>query len=295
MLSWIAKLLKISPKDFKASLKTFKRFSKDFIKPHLFFIVIALVFMMMFSVSTTGRVAMLKPMVNGVFGLKDMSAVYRVSITIAVLSIAMALTQYIYTSLLSVASIKIVNQARVNLYDKFLNQDMKFYHNHPPGSLISVMINDINSLNTLASDVPINLGKDFFLFIALFSYIVFLEPLYAMILLFTIFFVILPLRTINKKVGKYISSGNQYNSELMISLEQSLNNIKEIKSYHTEEYERKKVNLILRNFKKNGIFSAFCFCYSSFCNGNSNWFFNSWYCILRRVCSYCTREGSRVI
>lgn len=250
MYALFAKLLKMPEADLRAGMKTFKRFSKEFIKPHWYFIVIAMVFMAIFSASTAGRLAMLKPMVNGVFGLKDMATVYKVSLFLAGITVTMAISQYIYTTLLATASIKIIHKARINLFDGFLAQDMKFFNKNSPGSLISVMVNDINSMNTLASDIPINIGKDFFTFLALFSYMMYQEPYYALILLAVIFLVIIPMRTVNQKVKKYIGNSNLHNANLMVSFEQTLNNVKEIKSYNTQAFEKKKVHGTLRHLRK---------------------------------------------
>jgi subfamily B ATP-binding cassette protein MsbA len=251
MFSWFfIKILRLTKEDVASFGFYFKRFIKDFLKENLPLFLLGIFFMIIFSASTAGRLYMLKPIIDDIFVLKNLSSVYIISITVLSLAFCISFSQYAYTSLIATVSIKIINNARKNLYSKFLNQDLYFHQSNPPGQVMSVMVNDVQAINVLVGEVPINIGRDFFLFCALFINMLILEPIYSLILLIMIGFIIIPIKLVNKKISSFVSSNISNNGDFLSNLEQSLSGIKEIKSYNTEIQEQEKIVKILKNLRK---------------------------------------------
>jgi len=233
---FLAKLLKTDDdKEINKTSKYLARFGKDIIRPNLKLILIALFFMIVFSAANAGMAWLIKPIMNQVFVIKNMASVYQVSLFLMLLTFLKTISQYLSTMFLASVSIRVISDARYNLYKKFLSQDMYFFHKNSPGTLMSVIINDVNSINTLASDIPINLGRDFLSFIFLVAVMVFQEPLYALVILFSIVFIIVPITIVTKKIKKYFAQTNQGFASLTSHLEQVFNGIREVKSYNMEK------------------------------------------------------------
>ncbi len=247
----LAKFLKTSDEtEINKTSKYLSRFAKDIVKPNTKLILIALFFMMIFSASNAGMAWLIKPIMNQVFIIKEMSSVYRVSLFLILLTFLKTTAQYISTMFLASVSIRVISDARYNLYKKFLSQDMYFFHKNSPGTLMSVIINDVNSINTLASEIPINLGRDFLSFIFLVAVMLFQEPLYASIMLVSIVFIIVPITIVTKKIKSYFNQNNLGFASLTSHLEQVFNGIREVKSYNMEKKEINNVRNSLEGMIK---------------------------------------------
>jgi ATP-binding cassette, subfamily B, bacterial MsbA len=229
---------------------TLKRFFSDMIKPNRFKILISLVLMGIFAGANAGMAYLIKPIMNQVFVIKDMSSIYKVSSFLILLTLLKTLSQYLSTNILGAVSIKVISDARYNLYKKFLSQDMYFFHQNSPGTLMSVIINDINAINTLATDIPINLGRDLLTFIFLVGVIIFQEPTYAFVIIASIVFIVLPIRMVGKKIKHYFSQNNLGFAHLTSHLEQAFNGIREVKSYNMEEKEVQNLHTTLKSMIK---------------------------------------------
>lgn len=240
----------ISDEEVEKNSKYLRRFGKEIIKPNLPKIIIAIIFMAGFAATNAGTAWLIKPIVNNMFVVRDMKDVYKISSAIVGLSLAKGLSQYIYSSLLSAVSITVISTARYNLFKAFLKQDLTFFHNNPPGKLLSAINNEINAINNLATTVPINLGRDLLTFIGLVAVMFIQQPVYSLVIILAIFFIIIPIRVVNKKLKKYFAQTNSGLSSLNSRAEQVFSGIKEIKSYNMENREQINAQKILDNISK---------------------------------------------
>ncbi|MFL1780697.1 putative lipid A export permease/ATP-binding protein [Candidatus Hepatincolaceae symbiont of Richtersius coronifer] len=227
-----------------------KRFSKDMIKPNLFFIIIAMIAMAFASMSTGLMAWLIKPIINQVFVFKEINYVYKIGFSIMAISIVKAFSQYFSIILLTMVSVRVIALARKKLYSNFLKQDMQFYHNNSPGTLISVLMNDINAMNNFATDIPINFSRDFFTFLSLFVVMYYQEPVYASVIFLSIFFVVIPIRILSKKIKGYFRKTNAGFGVITSHLEQVFNGIREVKSYGMENKEKKYLGKIIDDLAK---------------------------------------------
>lgn len=226
------------------------RFIQEIVKPNLPKIIIALIFMACFAATNAGTAWLIKPIINNMFVLKDMLDVYKMGFAIMALSFAKGISQYIYASLLASVSIKVIATARYNLFQSFLKQDLTFFHQNPPGKLLSAINNEVNAINNLATTIPINLGRDFLSFCGLVIVMFLQEPRYSLVIILAIFFIIVPIRIVNKKLKKYFATSNTGMADLNSRAEQVFNGIKEVKSYNMEIEEQKTTKNTLNNVSK---------------------------------------------
>jgi subfamily B ATP-binding cassette protein MsbA len=215
----------------------FKRFYQDFMWKNKYSIIIALIFMAIYAAANAGMAYLVKPIVNNVFAVKDLMEVYKIGFSLMGVTFVKTGSQYIYMLILSSVAIKVIADARNKLYQSFLKQDLSFFYKNSPGRLMSVMMNEINAINTLATEVPINIGRDLFTFIGLVVVMFIQEPVYAIFIMFSIVFIVIPIALVGKKIKKIFGKTNAGFGDLTVHIEQSLHAIKEVKSYAMEEKE----------------------------------------------------------
>ena len=227
-----------------------KRFSKDIIRPNLPTILLAVFFMSIFAATNAGLAWIIKPIINNVFVAKEARSIMYIGMGVIGITIVKSFSQYIYTILLFSVSVKVMATARRNLYRVFMQQDIPFHHKNSPGSLVSVTMNELNSMNTLATDIPINVGRDLFTFLGLLGLMFYQNYIYASFIIASIFIIIIPVRMIGKKVKKAFSKTNQGLGQLTSQLEQTLNGIREVKSYNKETREQERTEVIIQGLMK---------------------------------------------
>jgi subfamily B ATP-binding cassette protein MsbA len=182
--------------DTAESFKILNRFFVDMIRPNLLKIIIAIAVMIVSSACTAGMAYLIKPLLNNVVVPKSVDNLYYISFLIMGVTLVKTVTQYIYTVILSAVGLGVTSIARMNLFDKFVNQDMYFYTKNKPGELISMMMNDVNTMSNMSTEVPINIGRDMFTFIGLMGVMLFNNFYYSLIMVGSLFFIIYPIKFI---------------------------------------------------------------------------------------------------
>lgn len=238
------------PKELNSITRSLKRFAKDLMKPHLPKILISLFFLSIYSAANAGLAWLIKPIINQVFIIKNMQYVVEVSLAIIGITVIKGVAQYIYTMILFAVSIYVTTDARNNLYKSILHQDMFFFHTNSPGVLVSRMMKEIDNINNLATEVPINIGRDFLTFLGVLIVMFILQPVYASLILGSIFVIFIPIRLVTRKIKEYFRRTNTGYGQLTSHLEQSLNGIKEVKSYNMEDKEFKTLHTIANSINK---------------------------------------------
>lgn len=241
------KILKTNnDKEVDGIAKDLKRFSKDIIKPNLGAILLSIFFMSIFAGANAGLAWIIKPIINNVFVAKEARSIMYIGLGVIGITFVKSFSQYIYTIILFSVSVKVMAQVRRSLYKVFVTQDISFHHKNSPGKLVSVTMNELNAMNTLATDIPINVGRDLFTFLGLLGLMFYQNYIYATFIVGSIFIVIIPVRLVGKKVKKAFTKTNQGLGELTSHLEQTLNGIREVKSYNKELKEQERNNVIIK-------------------------------------------------
>ena len=228
----------------------FKRFFYAFVWPNKYKILISLFFMAIYSASNAWMAYLVKPIVNSVFSVQNLTEVYKIGAYLVAVTFSKTGSQYIYMLILSSVAIYVTANARNNLYRSFINQDMKFYYDNSPGRLMSAMMNEINAINTLATEIPINIGRDLFTFIGLFIVMFIQEPIYAWFIVGSVVFIVIPIVLVSKKIKSIFKKTNTGMADLTVHIEQSLHAIKEVKSYNMEKRETDRTEQIIRDVTK---------------------------------------------
>ncbi len=248
---FLSKVLRTnSTEDLNSVRRAFKRYFADMVRPNASIILLSILFMAIFSATNAGMAWIIKPIINNVFVDKELESLNKIGMFIIILSCLKGISLYIYTNLLFIVSVKVMAKIRNTLYKSFITQDLSFHHKNSPGSLVSVAMNELNSINTLVTDIPINVGRDLFTFLGILILMFFQNYVYASLILLSVIVIILPVKIIGKKVKESFKKTNKGLGDLTSHLEQTLNGIREVKSYNKETVEQLKVEGIVNSIAK---------------------------------------------
>ncbi|MDR2007498.1 MAG: ABC transporter ATP-binding protein/permease [Alphaproteobacteria bacterium] len=247
----LSKILKTqNEKEVNGISVALTRFMKDIIRPNMPTILVAIFFMSIFSATNAALAWIIKPIINNVFVDKQAQSIMFIGMGVIGITVAKSISQYIYTILLFSVSVKVMAKARKSIYHVFMQQDIYFHHKNSPGKLVSVTMNELNAMNNLATEIPINVGRDLFTFLGLVGLMFYQNALYASLIIASIFIIVIPVRMIGKRVKVAFTKNNVGMGLLTSQLEQTLNGIREVKSYNKEDREEARTGEIIDGLAK---------------------------------------------
>ncbi len=134
----------------------------------------------------------------------------------------------------------IISDLQNRLFRHLLHADLRFFHTHSTGQLISHFTNDVNLMRNAVAHTIIGLGKDSLTLIFLII-LMFYRDFYLSIGTFIIFpLIFYPILRLGKRLRKVSHSTQDYLGELTGFLTQIFQGIRVVKAYCAEEYEIKR-------------------------------------------------------
>lgn len=178
-------------------------------------------------------------------------ALVLVSASVGVCLALSNLFKYLSTRVVVRLRLRLLTGLRTKLYDAYLNQSLRFHHNHTTGESMTAISNEISEIEfTLVSSLQVMLREPF----VVISYLVILFVMSYQITLFTLFFLPISgfvITSITKKL-KQLSYYHQGKFSTLLSFtHESLVGIKQIQSFTSEKILRQKFQDLNNDFASN--------------------------------------------
>jgi ATP-binding cassette, subfamily B, bacterial MsbA len=151
------------------SQKLFARFWRDYLRPHLGWMALALVLMMAEGSALGGLSYLLKPLFDVVFTPEGESAIYKVGLAILGLFVLRAGSGVASRTLIAAISQRISAAMQADLLRHILRLDGKFFQSHAPGMLIERVQGDTGAVQGIWSSLLSGIGRDLLGLITLFA------------------------------------------------------------------------------------------------------------------------------
>ncbi len=236
--------IKIS-KDFLNTLSAFKRLYKTYVKKNIVYVIISIFLMIIVGLTTSGIAYIIGPVVNKIFIDKQKSSLILVSITLVCLYVIKTICSYIQNICLRVFCEKITINIRTDVFKKIIKLPMKDFDLIQNGKISSVFLNDINGVKEGLECVFVTSIRDF-LTVVFLLFVVFYNNFLLTIISLCIYPIIfVPLRKINTSVRKMFETERCFLETLTSILTETINGIKTIKMYNTEQKECHKMQHLL--------------------------------------------------
>jgi ATP-binding cassette, subfamily B, bacterial MsbA len=218
-----------------------KRLIKEYVRPYLQQIIIALIFMVVTSAATAASVYLLKPVIDNIFISKNADLLWPLGIAIVFVFMIKSLAHFGQATMMSWMGLRIITDIQVMLYDHLMKMDLAFFHNNPSGTLVSRFLNDTLLVRNTATKVLTSAGKDVTQFIGLI--IVMLVTNWQLALFAMLVFPITlgPVLKIGRRIRKVTANTQEQLSVFINLLNQTFNGIRHVKAYRMEVYEQKRV------------------------------------------------------
>lgn len=224
-----------------------KRLFKNFIRPYFSKLVLASIAMVTVALCNAFHAWLVKPALDDIFVHLNKEMLVIIPIAIISVGVVKAIATYFQNYFMKFVGQRIITDIQAKLYAHLIYSDLPYLQQFSTGKIISRFSNDIITMRASLSNVLTGIAKEL-LTVVFLVLVMFSLNWQLSILIFVIFpSAIYPIIRMGRKMRK-ISRSTQENLGIYTTqLDETFKAIKEVKSYHAEEYEIHKSNNILNN------------------------------------------------
>lgn len=142
--------------------------------------------------------------------------------------------------MMTLVSQRAILRLRNKLYRHTLSLDLKFFERHRTGDLMTRLTSDVSQLQELVSADTLSIAADFFTFIAVCGYLLYVDWELALLLMSTFPFLFYTSRLFSGRIKSAYRTVRQSSAELSNHLQDTLSGIRMIKSFANEHEEAQR-------------------------------------------------------
>ncbi len=225
----------------KSTLGLMRRLVREYVRPYIGWIGLAIVFMMLVAAATAFSAYLMKPVIDDVFTAKDRDMLWLISIAVLVTFAVKGIANYAQNVLMSYVGMRIIADAQKQLYAHLVGLDLGLFHQNPSNTLVSRFTVDINQIRVVVSNALTSLGKDLMTLTALVGVMFYQNMELAFISIFVFPIAILPIVKLGRRMRKITANTQVETGLFMTLLGQTFQGIRVVKAYGMEEYEKGRV------------------------------------------------------
>ena len=247
-------------KEISSTKFLLKRLVKNYIKKHYTKLFFALFCMVVVSASTAIHAWIMQPVLDDIFLKKNAQMLMILPLAILAISIAKGFASYFQSILMNFIGFRIVADVQLEMFRSIMKCDLSFFNETNSGTLVSRFIADVGSLTRGVHNVLTNIIKDLLTIIFL-VLVMFYHDWKLALMAFIVFPIsIFPIVRIGKRIRKISTQTQVGFGDLTSKLSQVFSGIKTIKSFNSQKFEEKRVNISIERifeltFKSNKVSS----------------------------------------
>ncbi|MEM6781851.1 MAG: ABC transporter ATP-binding protein, partial [Pseudomonadota bacterium] len=227
----------LSNKKKSATLPLVSRLVRSYLRPYYRKLALAVFFMLIAAGMTAAFAAMVQPVIDDVLVAGRQGRILGLSAVIMILFVIRGGATYFHTVIMNVIGQSIVADAQNHLFSHFMSLDLRFFHDHPSGELLSRVVNDVNVMRMAVTEVLTSLGKSLLTFIFL-AGVMFYQDWKLALAAFTIFpIAALFVVWIGKRLRKQSKKIQTGVADLSDHLSQIFQGVRLVKAYGMENHE----------------------------------------------------------
>ena len=226
---------------------------------HRLKIFLALV-MMVISAAATGLHAWLvRPALDEVLIKGNKEMLFLIPVAIIIVTLIKGLATYTHSYQMSKVAHSIIAKLQIQMFEKLMYLDLKFYSDSKSGNLISRLINDTHYLRQAIVKSVTGIIKDVLVIIFLLGNMFYQSWSLTLFAFFAFPLALWPIRKIGKSIRKITYTIQNEIASFSNVLAESIKGIRQVKSYTKENYEKRRayetISLIQKYFTRSAFIS----------------------------------------
>ena len=223
----------------------------NYARPYKWRIIVSLIASMGVASSDAILAKLVQPFIDRLIVAGDRDLAQWVPVIVVGLAVLKGVSMYVNRYFIQTSGQLILMDLRNDLYRHLVNLSIRFYSRTSVGVLMSRILNDVNVMQSVVSDVLVSAMRDSVTLVALIGVAFYTDWKMAAIALLVLPAIAAPVVLIGRKIKNYSRRGQQAMGSLTSVLEQTFSGIKVIKSFSAEQREDdnfRRTNLSYYNF-----------------------------------------------
>ncbi len=217
-----------------------RRIIKSYIAPHTTQMAIATFFMILAAGLTACFAIVIEPVIDDVLTAGKIDRVWYLGAAILAIFIVRGLATYQHTVLMNRIGQTIVGQIQFDMFSRFVDLDLSFFHTNPSGQLISRVVNDVNVMRAAVTDGVTGIAKNLLTLIFLVGVMFYQDWLLSAIVFIVFPFTAVFVGWVGRRLRKMSGRIQEDMAHLSDMLSQIFQGIRLVKAYGMEGHEKER-------------------------------------------------------
>src|SRR3984885_4287412 len=218
-----------------------KRLLRTYLAPHRQKLALAVVLMVVASITTSGKALLIRYIFDEIFAKKQAEWILPIAGVVFVVFLLGGLAAYGSSIILNRIGQGVVTDIQRDSLAHLIDADLAFFHEHPAGELISRLTNDVEEMRYAIVESMTNSGTNALRLVGLIGVMFWMDWRLS---IFSI--VVFPLAGIwvgrrGKRMRRVSNSTQVERGQFAHLLNQTFQNVRHIKAYGMEGYEKRRV------------------------------------------------------
>jgi subfamily B ATP-binding cassette protein MsbA len=183
---------------------------------------------------------LVEPFIDRIVIAQDYELAEMVPLLIVALAVFKGASRYIQEYFISTAGQLAIQDIRNALFGQSMDLSMRYYTGTAAGSLMSRILNDVNLMQSVLSNVVVSGIRETLTLVGLAGVAFYTDWRMAMMAFVVIPAAVVPASIIGRKIKKFSKKGQVAMGDLTTALEQAFSGIKVVKAFATEGREKRK-------------------------------------------------------
>ncbi len=221
-----------------------------YIKPLWLQLLLAVIFMVIFSLLTSAVAFLVKPALDDIFLKHDAEMLKLLPLGLILLFVIKGVANYLQSYFIGYVGNRVVTDIREEVYYHIQGLSLSFFNSIPSGALTSRVIYDIGMIQRSVSSVIAGLLKEVITALGLIGVLFYRDWRLAIITLVILPLLFFPIFKYSRKLRRFSKKGQSQIAEISNFLQESFTGIRIIKAFLMEEFNRREFyNVNERLFK----------------------------------------------
>ena len=223
----------------------FKRFLVSYVWPYRARMAVIALCMMAYAGTVAALPWLFENLVNKVLVNKDIAALGSMSGAVLIIFSVRAVASFGQRYLLGQTSFDLVVDMQKDMSGHMLNLDFGFFQTNTVGQLIARVVDDVQQLQSVGTNVLINLTRDLVTMVGLIGYVLYTNASWFGIALIAGPLIALPAILANRRLRRLSHQAQQNKGDIISAFEEGFHGIRGIKSEGNEKLEMRRLSGVL--------------------------------------------------
>jgi subfamily B ATP-binding cassette protein MsbA len=240
------------PINYASTVYLAKRIIKEYIIPHWKSFLVSIALMLVIAGTTSLHAWLIKPALDSVFVEKKSWALVVIPLVVFVVTVIKGFATYFQLLGMNILSMRISSDMRLRVYSHFIKSDIAKLHSKSSGDMMATINNEISSVVGLMTTVINGFVKQLLTLVALIG-VMFYQSIELSLVAFIGFPLAgYPIYKLGRKLRNLSFKNQEMAGKFASQMNDTLQYSKLVKAYHCEDFEIKRMSLIIESIFKMG-------------------------------------------